>query len=77
MKDLVDYVVKGLVDRPDDVNVHEEDAYGATILEISVNNGDMGRVIGRRGKVINSIRSLVKAGSMNSKERYTVELLEN
>ncbi len=76
MKELVDYVVKGLVDSPNDVKVYEEDAYGSTILEISVNGDDMGRVIGRSGKVINSIRTLVKAASMNNSERYTVELLE-
>ncbi len=77
MKELVDYIVKGLVDSPDDVNVYEENAYGSTILEISVGGDDMGRVIGRRGQVINSIRTIVKAASMNSQERYTVELLES
>ncbi len=77
MKELVDYIVKGLVDSPDDVNVYEENAYGSTILEISVGGDDMGRVIGRRGQVINSIRTIVKAASTNSQERYTVELLES
>ena len=77
MKDLLDYIVTGLVDNPDDVRVYSEDSYGSTLLDISVNGDDMGRVIGRRGKVINSIRSIVKAAAMGTGEKYTVELLES
>ena len=77
MKDLLDYIVTGLVDNPDDVRVYSEDSYGSTLLDISVNSGDMGRVIGRRGKVINSIRAIVKAAAMGTGEKYSVELLES
>jgi len=77
MKDLLDYIVTGLVDNPDDVRVYSENSYGATLLDVSVNSDDMGRVIGRRGKVINSIRTIVKAAAAGTGERYTVELLES
>lgn len=77
MKDLLDYIVTGLVDNPDDVRVYSENSYGATLLDVSVNSDDMGRVIGRRGKVINSIRTIVKAAATGTGERYTVELLES
>jgi len=77
MKDLLDYIVTGLVDNPDDVRVYSEDSYGSTLLDVSVNSDDMGRVIGRRGKVINSIRTIVKAAAIGTGEKYSVELLES
>jgi predicted RNA-binding protein YlqC (UPF0109 family) len=76
MKDLLEYIVKGLVDNPDDVEVYEIENGNTVTLELSVAGDDMGRVIGRRGRVINAIRALVQVKATRLGKTADIELLE-
>jgi predicted RNA-binding protein YlqC (UPF0109 family) len=76
MKELVEYIAKSLVDRPDDVVVREIPGQQATIIELHVAGPDMGRVIGKRGTVINAIRSLVEVVAAREGKRVTLEVVE-
>ena len=74
---LVDAVVRPLVDNEGDLEItsHEED--GATVIEISVNGEDTGKVIGRQGRVIKAVRTLARAaGSRNGIDAVEVEVLD-
>lgn len=77
MKELVEFIVKSLVDNPDDVRVDEVDDRSGTIVEVSVAQPDMGRIIGKSGRVINSIRSIVQVAAAKRGQRVSVEILEN
>ena len=77
MKELVEFIVKSLVDSPDQVEVHEVDDQSGTIVEISVAQPDMGRVIGKSGRVINSIRSIVQVAAAKQGRRISVEIVED
>ena len=77
MKELVEFIVKALVDNPDQVQVQEIDDQSGTIVEVSVAQPDMGRVIGRSGRVINSIRSIVQVAAAKRDQRVSVEILED
>jgi predicted RNA-binding protein YlqC (UPF0109 family) len=70
MKDLVEVIVKALVDDPDAVEVTESEKNNEIILELHVADHDMGRVIGRQGRIAKAIRSVLKA--MGSKENKRV-----
>jgi len=76
MKELVEFIVRSLVDNPDEVRVSSYDDRSETILELSVAADDMGRVIGRNGRVINSIRSLVQVSAAKEGKRVNLEVLE-
>ncbi len=75
--ELVKYIVSSLVDNPDAVEVAESEHRGVVTVELSVGDGDMGRVIGRRGRVINSIRSIVQVAAAKQGMRVNVEVLED
>jgi len=77
MKELVEFVVKSLVDHPEEVSVYEIDDRQGKILELSVAASDMGRVIGKSGRVINAIRSLLQVAAAKQGQRVTLELLES
>lgn len=74
-KELVEYIVTSLVDYPEQVTIHETEERDAVILEISVAGSDMGRVIGKGGKVINSIRTLVQVLAAKQGKRISLEVL--
>jgi len=76
MKELVEYVVKSLVDNPDEVTVYAEASSNDVLLELSVAADDMGRVIGKKGRVINAIRTLTKVSAAKQGKTVSVELLE-
>ncbi len=76
MKELVEYIVASLVDNPDEVAVAEVDNGSELVLELTVNSSDMGRVIGRNGRVINSIRTLVQVSAAKQGKQVAVELIE-
>lgn len=76
MKDLVEYVVKSLVESPEEVSVAEFDESAETILELTVAGSDMGRVIGKSGRVINAIRTLAQVAAAKQGKRVSVELVE-
>lgn len=75
MKELVEYIVKALVDKPEQVNINETVGETATILEISAAPEDLGKVIGREGKIANSIRAIAKAAAAKQNKKVTVEIL--
>ncbi len=75
MKELVEYIVKALVDKPDEVNVTQTEGESVTILEIRVAQDDVGKVIGREGRIANAIRTVAKAAAAKQKKRVTIEIL--
>jgi len=77
MQPFLEYVVKGLVEFPDEVTLTPVERSGMTIYELRVNPNDMGRVIGRQGVTINAIRSLLQAGSAKKGQRCTLEVVED
>ncbi|MEN6302124.1 MAG: KH domain-containing protein [Armatimonadia bacterium] len=75
MVELVEYMVKALVDEPEAVSVSAVEGDAVTIYEVSVAPGDMGKVIGRHGRIANALRNVVKAAAMKSDQRATVEIV--
>ena len=73
---LVECVVKPLVDYPDDLEIMSREDGGAVLIEISVNEEDTGKVIGRQGRVIKSIRTLARAAASRNDMRVEVEILD-
>ena len=76
MKELLEYVAKALVDFPEDVTVTEVDSDKITTLELRVNEKDMGKVIGKQGRIAKSIRALIKAASGKESKRVVVEIVQ-
>lgn len=76
MKDLVEYIAKSLVDNPESVHVNEIDSASAVILEVQVADSDMGRVIGKGGRVVNAIRTVVQVAADKEGKRVTLEILD-
>jgi uncharacterized protein len=72
VKEFLEYVARSLVDNPDGVNVQVNDRDGEVELVLAVDEGDMGRVIGRDGRIANAIRSLLRV--MGSRDGVHVEL---
>lgn len=78
MKALVEYIITSIVDYPDKVNIEEiKEESGFTRLILTVAPEDMGRVIGKRGKIINAIRDLVKVKAIIKKEKILLTLKED
>ena len=75
MKELVAYVARSLVDNKDAVTVEETVGPEATILELHVAPEDMGKVIGKQGRIAKAIRSVVKAASSKEDVKYMVEIV--
>jgi predicted RNA-binding protein YlqC (UPF0109 family) len=76
MKELIEYLAKVLVDRPEDVVVHEIAGETTTVLELRVGEGDLGKIIGKHGRTILAIRNIVSAVAGKENRRVTLELLE-
>ena len=76
MKELLEYIAKALVDFPEDVTVTEVDGEQATVLALRVNEADMGKGIGKQGRIAKSIRSLIKAASGRGSKRVVVEIVQ-
>ncbi len=76
MKELVQYIVESLVDHPDQVRVTEVQSPASTILELSVAGDDMGRVIGKSGRIINAIRAVLQVPAAKQGTKVSLELLE-
>ena len=75
MKSTVEFLVKELVDNPDAVEVSEISGDDATTYEVRVSPDDLGKVIGKQGRIANAIRTLVKAVAMKDKRKVYVEIL--
>lgn len=76
MKEFVSYIVKNLVDNPDKVNVSEVGGTHTLIVELSVDKSDIGKIIGKKGKTINAIRTLLMSVASRNGIRVTLEILE-
>lgn len=77
MQAFLEYVVKGLVQKPDEVTVTPVEQGGATLYELRMNQDDVGRIIGRQGVTINALRSLLTAGSAKKGLRCSLEIIED
>ncbi len=75
MKELVEVVAKALVDNPDEVVVTEKNEGRNTVIELHVAASDMGKVIGKQGRIAKAIRSVVKAASSRENKRVDVEIV--
>ena len=75
MLELVIYLAQSLVDKPESVSVIEVEEANAIVLKLSVAPEDMGKVIGKQGRIAKAIRSIVKAASVKSKKKYIVEIV--
>ena len=76
MQTFLEYVVKGLVEHPEDVKISPVERNGMTIFELRVSPEDMGRIIGKQGVTINAIRSLLQAGSARKGLRCMLEVVD-
>ena len=75
MKNLLEVIVKSLVDNPDKVSINEISGESSTIYEVKVAEEDMGKVIGKQGKVAKSIRTVIKAIAAREGKRVIVEIM--
>ena len=76
MKDLLTYIVQNLVEKPDEVSVTEREANGEIVFEVRVADGDMGKVIGRQGRIVKEIRILMKAVAQRKGKKVSVEIMD-
>lgn len=74
MKELVEVIAKALVDRPEEVRVTEEEREDAIVLKLSVAEADMGRVIGKGGKIAKSIRAVLRAASARRAKHILLDI---
>jgi predicted RNA-binding protein YlqC (UPF0109 family) len=76
VKELLEFIAKELADEPDAVEVTEIEDDRGTLLQLSVAEGDMGRIIGRGGRIARAIRSVVKTVAIREDRRVAVEILD-
>jgi uncharacterized protein len=76
MKELIEYIAKSLVEHPDEVQVRELGGSSRVRIELSVSKDDMGRVIGKGGKVANSIRTLLRVAAEKEGKQATLDVVE-
>ena len=76
MKELLLYMAKSLVDHPEEVTVTETDGDDGKVLELRVAEGDMGKVIGRQGRIAKEIRTIVKTVAQRTGDKVTVEIVD-
>ena len=75
MQELIEYLVRELVDDPDSARVEPVEEDGYTVYQVHVDPSDLGKVIGRRGRIANALRVITKATGLKNKERGTVEII--
>ncbi len=76
MKDLISYIVKALVDQPDQVSVNEFEGGHTIVLELSVAKSDMGKIIGKQGRNALALRTILSAAAGKTRKRYVLEIVE-
>ncbi len=76
MKELVEVIAKALVDYPDQVTVTETETDKSIVVELRVAQSDMGKVIGKQGRIAKAIRSVVKAAASKSEKKVIVDILQ-
>jgi uncharacterized protein len=78
LKELLEYLVRGLVENPDGVQIDEvEESDGTIVLELSVAEGDYGNVIGRGGRTASALRTIVKAAAVKDRRRVFVDIVDD
>lgn len=76
-KELVEYIVRALVDEPDSVSINQVDGEQSTIIELRVAPDDMGKVIGKQGRVANAIRTILNTAALcHGKKRTALEIID-
>ncbi|HIR67944.1 MAG: KH domain-containing protein [Oscillospiraceae bacterium] len=75
MGDLVKYIAVNLVDKPDEVQVEVKEGENSTVIELRVAPEDMGKVIGKQGRIAKAIRTVVRAASVRENKKYVVEII--
>ena len=76
MRELVEFLVRALVEQPDKVEVEEFEEEGDLVLEVTVAEDDLGRVIGRGGRIANAIRTVARAAGARDDRRVIVDILD-
>jgi uncharacterized protein len=76
VKDLLEYLARSLVDSPDDVRVQMTETDTTVVLELSVAKDDVGKVIGKQGRIARALRTIVKASAVRDGKRAIVEIVE-
>ncbi len=76
MTELIEFLVKALVEEPEAVVVEEVEEDGDLVYEVTVAEGDLGRVIGKNGRVANAIRTIAKAAAVRIDRRVIVDILD-
>ena len=76
MGELVEFIAKSIVDNPEDVEVKEVDGPQSIIIELRVAEEDMGKVIGKQGRIAKAIRTVVKAAAIKENKRVVVEIMQ-
>jgi len=76
MKEVLEIIARALVDKPEEVSVSEVDGEQSIILELKVAQEDMGKVIGKQGRIAKAIRTVVKAAASRENKRVVVEILQ-
>ncbi len=77
IKELVTRIVKALVEYPDEVEVSEVKSETTSVIELRVNTGDIGKVIGKQGRTARAIRAILAAASGKAKKRATLEIIDD
>ena len=75
MKELLTYIARNLVEKPDQVSVNEIDCDGEIVLELRVAPEDMGKVIGKQGKIAKALRLVVKAAAVKANKKVSVDIV--
>jgi len=76
LKELIELIIKGIVDNPDKVEINEIIGEKSSIYEVRVDSNDIGKVIGRQGRNIKSIRTIVNAAAQKDDKRVVVEIVD-
>ena len=76
MKELLTYIARSLVDDPDAVSVSQSETPAETVLELRVAPGDMGKVIGRQGRIAKEIRTLVRSYAQRTGQKVSVDIID-
>ena len=77
LKTLIEYIARSLVDNPDHVDVNEIEGEKTTILELKVDEEDLGKIIGRHGRTAKAMRTVINAAATKEQKRAVLEILES
>ncbi|MCX7746519.1 MAG: KH domain-containing protein [Clostridia bacterium] len=76
MRDLLETIAKALVDNPDEVSVNEVEGESSLILELKVSKDDMGKIIGKQGRIAKAIRTVMKSAAVKENKRVHVDIIQ-